>query len=68
MKTLFTLALFYISLLAQEHQLGKIDMHGGNYDDKYQKTTPKKDFACMADFLDKNSSKATKKTDNRLYK
>ena len=42
MKTLFTLALFYISLLAQEHQLGKIDMHGGNYDDKYQKTTPKK--------------------------
>ncbi len=68
MKTVITLTLLYLSLTAQGYQQGKIDMHGGSYDDSYKNTSVKRNFACMSDFLDKNSSSSTKKQKNSNYK
>jgi len=68
MKILIILTLVYLSLTAQGYQQGKIDMHGGSYEDGYKKSALKKDFACMSDFLDKNSSSQTKKLKSSTYK
>ena len=61
MKTTLTLLFFLSSLVAQEYQQAKIDMHGGKYDSSHysEQNTHRKSFACMSDFLDKNSSKKT---------
>jgi len=45
----------------QSYKQGKIDTHGGKYDNLYgeRKSTFSKDISCMSDFLnrDKNSTK-----------
>ena len=55
MKTTLTLFFFLSSLIAQEYQQGKIDMHGGDYDASHY--SQKHSFSCMSDFLDRNTSK-----------
>ena len=64
MKTLFIAFIIAGSIFAREYTNGKIDMHGGDYEEHYpRKAMPaKKSFACMADFLDKNSSQTQEPT------
>jgi len=63
MKTILLLGFLVISSIAYEK--GKIDTHGGQYDNLYgrEKSTFPKDIACMSDFLnrDKNSTQKSKK-------
>ncbi|MFK5938628.1 MAG: hypothetical protein QM497_09575 [Sulfurimonas sp.] len=54
-----------LSMADYSYEKGKIDTHGGQYDDAYTKKKAgfKSDIACMSDFLnrDKNSSKKSSK-------
>jgi len=65
MKIIFILSLIMLSSMAQNYEQGKIDTHGGKYDNLYGKKNANftNDIACMSDFLnrDKNSTKEDKK-------
>ena len=77
MKILFIASLLFISLFAQDaikYQQGKIDMHGGKFDNYnsiggYKDGDFRKQAMNLSKFLDKNSSaKASeKKVSPKLY-
>lgn len=65
MKIILILSLIVLSSMAEYgYEKGKIDTHGGQYDNQYEKKAGfTNDIACMSDFLnrDKNSTKEGKK-------
>jgi len=66
MKIVFILVTIYATLGA-DYESGKIDMHGGSYNDVYQ--SRKNSFSDknlgMSSFLDKNVSKKMKNTNEK---
>jgi hypothetical protein len=65
MKIVLILSLLILSSMAESYEKGKIDTHGGKYDNLYGKKKAgfPNDIACMSDFLnrDKNSTKEGQK-------
>lgn len=64
MKTILFLLFISTSLLAQDYQKAKIDMHGGNFNSYgnksgYQVSGFRSSGANLSSFLDKNSTKNT---------
>ena len=64
---IFTLLLtLSLTVIAQDYPQGKIDMHGGKYDNYnsiggYKDGGFRKSYGNMSNFLDKNSSKTKEK-------
>ena len=72
MKSLFIFLTITLNLIAQNYQQGKIDMHGGKYDN-YNSIGGYKDGGFgntkgLSMYLDKNSTKNLKKNYNQTKK